>query len=389
MHLELDEQQMLIRHSAREFLAEVCTPARVRAARLQPHGCDDALWRQMAELGWMGLLVPERYGGSGAGFVDLVVLLEEIGYACAPGPLFSSAVLGALCALRAGAEPQRQALLPPLARGELRLALALDTQRAVLEVPAVSVHGEFVRAGVRLRGTVPFVADAATAHLLLCPARSGADGTLALYRVAADAPGVRRTPMPCIGGAQYDQVDFAGVEVSDADMLGEPEKAAPGLRRALLEATVGKCAEMVGGAQRVLDTAVAYAREREQFGRPIGSFQAIQHHCVDMLMDLECARWLTYKAAAAIDRAEADPVLAAKAKVCCSQAYRRIVRRGHQVMGGIGYCEEHEMPLYFRHARMAESAFGDADDHLEALAAQLLDGEVRAAPPARDAVGAS
>jgi alkylation response protein AidB-like acyl-CoA dehydrogenase len=178
--------------------------------------------------------------------------------------------------------------------------------------------------------------------------------------------------MPSIGGAQFCEIGFTEVELDPAAAIGAPGAVLPGLRQALLIATVAKCAEMIGGAQRVLDTAVTYARDRVQFGRPIGSFQAIQHHCADMLMDLERARWLTYKAAAAIDRGDPDPVLVAKAKVCCNDSYRHIVRRGHQVMGGIGYCEEHEMPLYFRHARMAETAFGDSDGHLASLATQLL-----------------
>lgn len=380
MYLQLDEEQTLIRQSAREFLAQSFPSERAREARFDPCGIDDILWRQMADLGWMGLLVPERYGGAGASFLDLAVLLEETGYACLTGPFFSTAVTGALCLLYAADEPQRQLLLPLLARGGLKLALALDTQRAGFDVSAISVRTKTDAGIQRLHGRALFVADAAAADILICPAIHDTDGALALYRVVPDASGVTLLAMPTIGGAQHYAVELANVEVAGTDTLGQSAAAASGLQRALSEATVAKCAEMVGGAQRVLDTAVAYAREREQFGRPIGSFQAIQHHCVNMLMDLECARWISYKAAAAIDRGALDPSLTAKAKVCCNEAYRRIVRLGHQVMGGIGYCEEHEMPLYFRHARMAETAFGDVDDHLEMLARQLLDGKSPANP---------
>ena len=375
MYLQLDEEQTLIRHSAREFLAQSFPPERAREARLDPHGVDDALWRQMADLGWMGLLVPERYGGAGASFLDLAVLLEETGYACLTGPFFSTAVTGVLSILYAADEPQRQLLLPLLARGKLKLALAYDTQRAGFDPSAITVHVKTGSGVPRLHGTALLVADAAAADILICPAIHDMDNTLGIYRVTPTAPGVALSAMPTIGGAQHFAVELVNVEVAATDTLGQSAAAASGLQRALSEATVAKCAEMVGGAQRVLDTAVAYAREREQFGRPIGSFQAIQHHCVNMLMDLECARWISYKAAAAIDRGTLDPSLTAKAKVCCNEAYRRIVRLGHQVMGGIGYCEEHEMPLYFRHARMAETAFGDVDDHLEVLATHLLDGK--------------
>lgn len=375
MYLQLDEEQTLIRQSAREFLAQAFPSERARAARLDPRGIDDALWRQMADLGWMGLVVPERYGGAGASFLDLAVLLEEIGYACLTGPFFSTAVTGALSLLYAADEPQRQLLLPLLARGGLKLALALDTQRAGFDPSTVSVLAKDSAGAQRLYGAALFVADAAAADILLCPAIREVDGALTLYRVAPGASGVTLSAMPTIGGAHHYAVELTNVEATAADTLGQSTETAGGLQRAISEAAVAKCAEMVGGAQRVLDTAVAYAREREQFGRPIGSFQAIQHHCVNMLMDLECARWISYKAAAAIDRGALEPSLVAKAKVCCNEAYRRIVRLGHQVMGGIGYCEEHEMPLYFRHVRMAETAFGDVDDHLEVLAAQLLDGK--------------
>ncbi len=372
MHLQLDEEQTLIRQSARDFLTQAWTVTQARAARLDPRGCGDALWRQMAGLGWTRLLVPDCHGGAGGSFMDVVVLLEETGYACLPGPFFSTAVLGALCLRHAGAPAASAELLSALACGDLRLALALDTQRAGLTQANITVTATPLAGGTRLAGTVPFVADAAAADLLLCPARTGTADTIELYRVPANAAGLRCTPMPSIGGAQFCEIGFTEVELAPAAAIGAPGAVLPGLRRALLMATVAKCAEMIGGAQRVLDTAVTYARDRVQFGRPIGSFQAIQHHCADMLMDLERARWLTYKAAAAIDRGGPDPVLVAKAKVCCNDSYRHIVRRGHQVMGGIGYCEEHEMPLYFRHARMAETAFGDSDGHLASLATQLL-----------------
>lgn len=365
MYLQLDEEQTLIRQSAREFLAQALSVPQLRAARLTPQGCGEALWRQMAELGWLRLVLPERYGGGGSSFMDLVVLVEETGYACLPGPFFSTAVLGALCLLHAADEAARSELLPLLGCGELKLAVLLDSQRADL-APAVTATA--AGGALRLDGRMPFVADAAAAQLLLCPARHGDAATLALFRLPPGAAGVQLTPMPGICGEQWSEVTLAGAAAGAP--LGRD--VAGGLQRALFEATVAKCAEMVGGAQRVLDTAVSYARERVQFGRPIGSFQAIQHHCADMLMDLECARWLTYKAAAAIARGAPDPALVAKAKVCCNENYRSIVRRGHQVMGGIGYCEEHEMPLYFRHARVAETSFGDSAEHLAALATKLL-----------------
>lgn len=376
MNLQLDEEQDLIRQSARDFLAQAYSVTQAKAARVDPRGCNDALWRQMADLGWMRLLIPERHGGAGASFMDVVVLVEETGYACLQGPFFSTAVLGALCLQYAAAPAVCADLLPTLGAGELRLSMLLNTQRAEFAHADIAVRviaqSDEAEPSKRLDGTAPFVADAAAADLLLCPATTGDPDAIELYRLPSTATGIRCTPMPTIGGGQLFEVALNAVDPGPDGVIGAPGAVASGLRSALLIATVAKCAEMIGGAQRVLHTAVEHARNRVQFGRPIGSFQAIQHQCADMLMDLECARWLTYKAAAAIDAGRPDPTLVAKAKICCNERYRSIVRRGHQIMGGIGYCEDHEMPLYFRHARMAETAFGDSDGHLSVLATHLL-----------------
>lgn len=374
MNLQLDDEQLLIKNTAREFLAQSWNSSRARSAHLDPRGCDDGFWRDMADLGWMRLLVPEEYGGAGANIMDVIVLVEETGYAGVRGPFFSVAVLGALC-LRYAASPEACArLLPSLADGDLRLALVLNSQRAGFSNDQVTVtvepRADEPEALARLHGMVSFVADVEAADQLLCPALKG--GGIELYLVPSSASGLSCTPMPNISWSQLSEITLKAVEPGPDGAIGAPGAVTAGLTRALQVASVAKCAEMVGGAERVLDIAVEYARERVQFGRPIGSFQAIQHRCADMLMDLQCARWLTYKAAAMIDRGQPDPALIAKAKIFCNGSYRRIVRQGHQIMGGVGYCEDHPMPLYFRHARMAETTFGDSDAHLAMLANHLL-----------------
>ncbi|MCC7413821.1 MAG: acyl-CoA/acyl-ACP dehydrogenase [Gammaproteobacteria bacterium] len=390
MNLEFTDEQRLIRDSAREFLSQACPPAAVRAARRDPRGCSAELWRAMADLGWMGLVVPECHGGSGASFMDLVVLLEEMGRVCLPGPFFSTTVVGARCLLAIAGDRQQAELLPRLAGGELVLAMALQEQGGEFDPSAIQMPAEATPEGYRLSGTKLFVADAQAADLLLCVARTGAPGTverrrgaagLSLFLVPRRHAQLRLAPLPSLGGEQWFEVIFDDVELAGAAMVGETGAVWPALRQVMYEASVAKCAEMVGGAQRVVDLVVPYVREREQFDRPIGSFQAVQHHCVNMLMDLDRARWLTYKSASAIDQGDLRPEQAAKTKAWCNQAYRRIVRLGHQVMGGIGYCEEHEMPMYFRHARMAEVMFGDTDTHLETVAEGLFGPDAGARPP--------
>lgn len=385
VHLQLTDEQTMLRHTAREFLAQACPPAARIAARSDPRECAESLWRGMAELGWMGLVIPEEYGGVGGSFMDLAVLLEEMGRVCLPGTYFSTAVLGALCLLELTGEGERTELLPQVARGALKLAVVLKEGGASLDAASGGLRVIPTAGGCVLRGEELFVADAAAADLLLCIAgeAAGAHEACSLVIVPRGDPCVRLTPMPNIAGAQQYAVAIDDLPLQAEMPVGAGPHGHARVTQMLLEAAVAKCAEMVGGAQRVLDLAVAHAREREQFGRPIGSFQAVQHHCVNMLMDLECARWLTYKSASAIDRKALRPDQAAKTKAWCNQAYRRIVQLGHQVIGGVGYCEEHEMPLFFRHARVAEVMLGDCDTHLEVLAEGLLGrraGDARSTP---------
>ena len=376
MDLEFSDEQRLIRDSAREFLAQACPPASVRAARSDPRGCPRQLWRAMAQLGWMGLSVPEHYGGSGAGFMELAVLLEETGRVCLPGPFFSTVMLGVPCLLELGNARQKKAMLPRLARGDLVLGLALQEGGGEFDPSRITLPAQKIKNGFRLTGTKMFVADASAADYLICVARPGIQGQpgkdLALFLVARDAPGLHLAPLISIDGTQLHEVVFDGVDVPLDNVLSGRAGIWPQLKQILLKATIGKCAQMVGGAQHVLDIAVSYAKEREQFNRPIGSFQAIQHHCVNMLIDLERARWLTYKSAAAVVGNDLQSQQASMTKAWCNHAYRRIVQLGHQVMGGVGYCEDHELPLYFRNARMAETAFGDSDTHMEIIADALL-----------------
>lgn len=330
----------------------------------------------MAELGWMGLTIPEGYGGYGGSFLDVVVLLEEMGRACLPGPYFSSNVLAGQCLLSAAREDQKQAFFPGIVAGKIILSLAVDEEKSVLHPAGIELAATPNQNGYTLSGRKMFVPYAHVANYILIACRTGhssnAANNISLFIIDTDAPGLSIHPLSTTCIDTLCEVVLEKVTLRADQLVGEAGTAWPTLQSVFDRAAIAKCAEMTGGAQRVLDMVVTYACEREQFGRPIGSFQAIQHHCANMLVDLEGCRWITYKAASMIDKALEHHTQAAMAKAWCNEAYRRIITLGHQVLGGIGYCEEHDMSLYFRQARGAEAMCGDTAHHLETVAAQLF-----------------
>lgn len=376
MELQLTEEQLLIQRSARRFLTENCPPALVRSAKQNPKDGTGKLWQGMADLGWMGFAIPEEFGGSGLGFTGLLVLLEEMGRVCLPGPFFSTSVLATFCLLDIANEQQQRKFLPEIAGGELVLTAALQEDGSEFNEQATQLEARPASGGYVLKGNKLFVPDADMADYLMCSARivdqDQTDDGLTLFILPRTSPGLALMPLENISGVALYEVEFDNVEVTSDDVIGEAGCAWPCLEHVMYKVAVAKCAEMVGSGDAVLDLVTAHARERVQFGSPIGSFQAIQHHCVNMLMDLESARWLVYKSACQIDGKILTTDQAAMTKAWCNQALRRIVQLGHQVMGGIGYCEEHVLPLYFRNARLAEIMLGDSDTHRETVATALL-----------------
>ena len=365
MDINFTEEQEIIRQSARDFLMSRFPKSLAREIVDQGKEFPKDLWREMADLGWMGLVLPEKYGGTGGKILDLAVLLEEMGRACLQGPFFVSAILGGFIILEAGDMRQKQELLPRIADGDAVVTLAIIEPEADYEPSMLSVTAQVKGNNYILNGTKLFVPHADTADYIIVVARTGKvtnleDG-ITLFLVDSNAEGVRRTPLQTVSRDKQFETVFDNVKVSKENVLGEVNNGWKYIKKILLKAAVAKCAEMTGGAQQVLDMTVAYAKERVQFGKPIGSFQAIQHHCVNMLVDVEGCRWVTYKAAWMIDESQPYEQQAAIAKALCSQAYGRVVALGHQVIGGVSYCLDHDMPLYFRHARSAEVELGDEE----------------------------
>jgi alkylation response protein AidB-like acyl-CoA dehydrogenase len=349
----------------------------VRQMMDDERGMTEAVWSKMAELGWMGLILPEEHGGSGLGFVDLVVVLEEMGRAVVPGPFFSTVAVGAVALLEGGTPAQQAELLPGVAAGERRVSLAHLEPSARLDPGGIATTITPEGASLRVDGTKLFVPDAVGCDVFVVVGRTpGSQGTDGVQLVLVDArtPGVAVTPLKTMDQTRkLAEVRFEGACVPADRVLEGTHRGWALLDRVIDRGKVGLSAEMCGGAGRVLEMSVEYAKVREQFGRPIGSFQAIQHKCANMLVEVESSKSITYYAAWAVanDVPEA-PLAAAMAKAYCSDAYRHTAGEGIQIHGGIGFTWEHDMHLYFKRAKSSEVTFGDATWNRE-LVARLID----------------
>ena len=344
-------QQVLIA-TAREFLRKHCAPERAQQIALDSRGFDETLWRQMAELGWQGLLVPPDLGGSGGSLLDVILLVEQIGRAAAPGPFVPSAVVATSLLLAAGSAEHKKRLLPSMAAGETIATVALDEAGNTL---ALDARG-------RLHGRALFVESAHVAHTIIVAA--DADGERRPLLLSADRRGLQRRPLDAIGPEKLFEVVCDDVTVGREDWLEPPTARSEALQAGALART----AEMVGAAQRVLELAVEHAKTRVQGGRPIGGHQAIQHACADLVRDVDASRGLLYAAAWKASEGLAAAIDVAMAKAYASEACLTVARRGHQIFGAISYCEEH--PLHLLHKRILAASLdcGDVSSQLEHVA---------------------
>ena len=370
MDLGLNETQQMLKNSAREFLQAECPDTYVRAMEEDARGYTPDMWQKIAEQGWLGLIFPEEYGGVGLTYLDLSVLLEEMGRALLPGPFFSTIVMGGMAIMDAGTDEQKRRLLPQICDGQHIVTLALTEPSARWDAAGIQTTAAQNAAGAwTLNGTKLFVPNAHVADTYIVAARTGdAERDITLFFVPGDADGVTQTLLKTIASDRQSEITLDGVSLPAEAALGEVNKGWDTIEKVLAWGAIGKCAEMVGGAEQVLEMTVEYAKQRTQFGRPIGSFQAIQHHCANMATDVEGSRYITYQAAWLLSEGEAAAQEVAMAKAWVSDAYRRICALGHQCHGAIGFTKEHNMQLYSRRAKAAELAFGDTDFHLETVA---------------------
>ena len=377
MDFGFNQEQELLRATARKFFESECTSEFVRTRMAEPAGVTDAFWAKLAEQGWLGLIYPEEYGGAGLGFVDLTVLMEEMGRAVMPGPFFSTVLLGGLTILEAGSAAQKKEWLDKISAGEAKLTLAFTEPNARWDAAAVTTTARESGGTFTLSGTKLFVLDAHLADALVVVARTREgkrpeDG-LSLFLVPKGAKGVEVKLLPTMDQTRkLCEVTFQDASVPADALMGVKGKAWPTLTRVVERATVALCAEMCGGAQRVLDMTTDYAKIRIAFGKPIGTYQGVKHKAADMLVDVENAKSLTYYAAWTMDEnAPEAPLAASMAKAYVSDAYRKVSGAGIQLHGGIGFTWEHDLHLYFKRAKSSEFTFGDATYHRERVA-QLI-----------------
>jgi alkylation response protein AidB-like acyl-CoA dehydrogenase len=337
-------------------------------------GYSTELWRKMAEWGFMGAVVPKSYGGIGHGLLDLIILMEEIGRALVPGPLLST-LLGAFFIQSAGNEKQKQELLPRLAAGELIIALALNEPGWDLDYRPVTLEAKAGDNGFIINGTKLFVTDAHVADVIICLVKIAdttpeSEGT-SLLLIESAAPGILHVALDTMASDKQFEVQFHNVQVSAENTMGKTGDGWRYVQSVMQQAALCKCAEMVGAAEFVLEMTVSYAKQRVAFGHPIGSFQAVQHHCAGMATDVDTCRLITYEAAWKLGEGLQCSNEVAMAKAFVSEAYKRIVTTAHQVHGGLGFAKEYDLQLYFRRAKAAELAFGDARFHRQILVKRL------------------
>ena len=372
MKLTLTEEQEMLRKTARDFLVDKCSKTFVKQMKESEAGYSRELWQEMAELGWMGLAFPDKYSGGDMNFLDLAVLLEEMGRACLPGPFFSTVILGGLPILDFGSEEQKQEYLPKLIRGEKIFTLALtepgyqnyDSSSIIVE--ATPDNGNYI-----INGTKLFVPDAHIADYLLCIARTRPENGVGIFLTDANNPRINYTVLKTIAGDKLCEVVFDQVPVPEASILGQFNQGWSTVQKIIERAAVGKCCEMVGNMQRILEMTIDYAKERKQFDRPIGSFQVIQHYCANMATDVDGARLSTYQAAWMLSEGLPCTKEVAIAKAWIGEASQRVSALAHQIHGAIGVTIEHDLHLYTRCAKAAELAYGDANFYREIVAKEM------------------
>src|SRR5437867_3489619 len=383
MNFAFSSDQQLLKNSARAFLDEHMTPATVRLLWDDPRGESETLWKEMGELGWLGLSLPEAHGGSGLGMVETAILLEEMGRAAVPGPYLPT-VLAARAIEESGTDGQRKRWLSAIATGEARATLAFLDADLDWRPEGTRTRAEKSATGWTLSGTKRFVPWAHVADVLLVPARTP-DG-LTLFLVDPAAAGLTLEPAQVMDGAtRLVTVTLDATPVGGDGVLGAAGQAGPVLASLLRRGAVGAAAEMLGAARRCLDMAVGYAKVREQFGQPIGSFQAIRHKCSEMLLEVENSHSAVYYAAWALDAKAEDAELAASvAKAYVGDASRKVCGEAIQVHGGIGFTWEYDLHIYFKRAKALEPMYGDADYHREQIVRRVASLPETARPRARD-----
>lgn len=373
MNFNLQEEQDMLKKTARDFLTNRCPKTLVREMEEDEKGYPTELWQEIADLGWIGLAFPEKYGGGGMSFLDLVLLIEEMARACLPSPFFATVILSGLAILDAGTEEQKQAYLPQVSSGKSIFTLALcegETQHEVgsMATAATAKNDHFIISGTKLFVPNAHVAD----HILYVTRTNKQTGEgVTVFIVDAKSPGISNTVLDTIAKDKLCELTFDKVRVSKDNILGQLGIDLKVMQGIIERAVVAKCCEIVGYSQQMLEMTIDYAKERKQFDRPIGSFQIIQHYCSNMFTDVEALRLSAYQAAWRLSEGLPATKEIAVAKAWASEAGERIISLGHQIFGAMGVTNDHDLHLYTRRIKAAQLTFGDADFYHEVLAQDM------------------
>ena len=368
MDFALTSEQALLQRTARDVLGAIAPMAHVRAMLTDERGTTDAVWRQLVELGWLGMAFDEAYGGAGLGMLELAIVLHEMGRVAMPGQFLSTVLAGRLL-MHAGNEAQRARWLPSICEGSRLATVALLESSTHCDFEGVTAVARPDSGGVTLAGSKLFVPDAHVADLVVCALRRADDGEPVLLVVEPRTAKIRSLPS-VDGTRKIFALDLDDVRVSEEHVLAGD--AATALAAFLDEGRVALAADMAGGAERVLEMTVEHVKTRQQFGRPIGGFQAVQHACADMMVAVECAKAATtYAAWALAERADDAAIAAATAKATAGDAYRQVTAKAVQLHGGIGFTWEHDLHIYYKRAMSGEVTFGDATWSRELVAERL------------------
>lgn len=375
MDTTFTEEQEILRKAAADFLSKEIPEKKVREIEDGKLGYDPNVWKGMADLGWMGLVIPEQYGGMGMTFQDLSIILEEMGKNIAPGPFFCTVLEGAYPILDAGTEEQKREFLPRIAKGELIFTMALLEAQGIYEASdiktkAVKKNGVFIINGRKL-----FVEQANNAHYLICVTRtkrgaSPEDG-ITLFIVDAKSPGIEVEVMPTIAMDRLCQVEFKNVSVPEKNMLGGLDKGWPIVKKIMERAAIAKACESLGAMEAIIPTTVDYLKQRIQFDQPLAQFQALQHILADMFIRMTAGKYLVYEAAWMESEGLPCTKQVAMAKAYVNQAYNELSRLMIRLYGGNGTNREFRPGLYYRRARAACVAFGGTDFHREVVAKEI------------------
>ena len=372
MDLGLSEIQKMLQESSRTYLEENCTMDFIRAMESDNLGITEEIWKNMSEMGWLGLMIPEEYGGSGFKFEDMSILLEEMGRVALSGPFFSTAVIGVQSLLIAGNETQKKELLPKISSGQIKISLAFNEFTGNFDETEISnTISTENQNGWTLNGEKLFVNDAAGSDYFVVASKSEENEGISLFLVPSNSEGVEIEKMEAIGGEKLHKVKFNEIKIEKTQLLGQENEGWETISKLIAYGASGKSSEMSGAASKVMDMTLDYIKDRKQFDRPIGSFQAVQHHAADMAILTKVSNQFARKAAWKLSNSEDSYLDINRAKAYVSKSFHDICQISHQLHGAIGYTWDYDLQVFTRKMQHQKLSFGDLNYHQKKISEEL------------------